>query len=129
MTVAKSGLKPRRCADANFSNRRICERPAPIRETFTVAYVFFYRFWLDERKIEIGPNFCFFLLQIDTGSFFAMKKLKKSDVIKHKQAAHVKAERDILSEADNEWVVKLFYSFQVRFGIFFCFFLRNFSFF
>ena len=26
--------------------------------------------------------------------------------------AHVKAERDILAEADNEWVVKLYYSFQ-----------------
>ena len=29
------------------------------------------------------------------------------------QVAHVKAERDILAEADNEWVVKLYYSFQV----------------
>ena len=29
--------------------------------------------------------------------------------------AHVKAERDILAEADNEWVVKLYYSFQVIF--------------
>ena len=32
----------------------------------------------------------------------------------HKMA-HVKAERDILAEADNEWVVKLYYSFQVSF--------------
>ena len=29
------------------------------------------------------------------------------------QIAHVKAERDILAEADTEWVVKLYYSFQV----------------
>ena len=29
--------------------------------------------------------------------------------------AHVKAERDILAEADNEWVVKLYYSFQASF--------------
>ena len=29
--------------------------------------------------------------------------------------AHVKAERDILAEADNEWIVKLYYSFQVNF--------------
>ena len=27
----------------------------------------------------------------------------------------MKAERDILAEADNEWVVKLYYSFQVSF--------------
>lgn len=29
------------------------------------------------------------------------------------QAAHVKAERDILAEADSNWIVKLYYSFQV----------------
>ena len=28
------------------------------------------------------------------------------------QVAHVRAERDILVEADHEWVVKMFYSFQ-----------------
>ena len=34
----------------------------------------------------------------------------------HHKVAHVKAERDILAEADNEWVVKLYYSFQVHFS-------------
>lgn len=29
-----------------------------------------------------------------------------------KQVAHVRAERDILVEADHTWVVKMFYSFQ-----------------
>lgn len=28
------------------------------------------------------------------------------------QVAHVRAERDILVEADHEWVVKMYYSFQ-----------------
>ena len=28
------------------------------------------------------------------------------------QIAHVRAERDILVEADHEWVVKMYYSFQ-----------------
>lgn len=28
------------------------------------------------------------------------------------QIAHVRAERDILSEADCEWVVKMYFSFQ-----------------
>jgi hypothetical protein len=28
------------------------------------------------------------------------------------QVAHVRAERDILVEADHQWVVKMFYSFQ-----------------
>uniref|UniRef100_A0A915J0I8 non-specific serine/threonine protein kinase n=1 Tax=Romanomermis culicivorax TaxID=13658 RepID=A0A915J0I8_ROMCU len=48
-----------------------------------------------------------------------MKTLRKSDVIRKNQAAHVKAERDILSEADNEWVVKLYYSFQNKDNLFF----------
>jgi hypothetical protein len=30
------------------------------------------------------------------------------------QVAHVKAERDVLVEANSEWVVKMFYSFQVQ---------------
>jgi len=38
--------------------------------------------------------------------------LRKLDVLKRDQVAHVRAERDILSELDNEWVVTLHYSFQ-----------------
>jgi len=49
----------------------------------------------------------------DNGALYAMKRLRKSDVLRNRQAAHVKAERDILAEADNEWIVRLFYSFQV----------------
>ena len=48
----------------------------------------------------------------DTGYLYAMKKLRKRDVLQKNQVAHVKAERDILAEADNEWVVKLYFSFQ-----------------
>lgn len=43
---------------------------------------------------------------------FAMKKIKKSQVYQENHMAHVMAERDILAEADNEWIVKLHYSFQ-----------------
>uniref|UniRef100_T1GZH9 non-specific serine/threonine protein kinase n=1 Tax=Megaselia scalaris TaxID=36166 RepID=T1GZH9_MEGSC len=49
-----------------------------------------------------------------TNHLYAMKTLRKADVLKRNQVAHVKAERDILAEADNEWVVKLYYSFQDR---------------
>ena len=48
----------------------------------------------------------------DSGALYAMKRLRKSDVLRNRQAAHVKAERDILAEADNEWIVRLSYSFQ-----------------
>jgi protein-serine/threonine kinase len=43
---------------------------------------------------------------------YAMKKLKKDEMLKKEQVAHVRAERDILASANNPWVVKLFYSFQ-----------------
>src|SRR5699024_4086104 len=42
----------------------------------------------------------------DVDVLYAMKTLRKVDVFKRNQVAHVKAERDILAEADNEWVVK-----------------------
>lgn len=48
----------------------------------------------------------------EDGKVYAMKQLRKRDVIERHQVAHVKAERDILAEADNEWVVRLYYSFQ-----------------
>lgn len=57
--------------------------------------------------------------KIDTNHFYAMKTLRKVDVLKRNQVAHVKAERDILAEADNEWVVKLYYSFQDKDNLYF----------
>ena len=36
----------------------------------------------------------------------------KHDKLFSLQVAHVRAERDILVEADHEWVVKMYYSFQ-----------------
>lgn len=57
--------------------------------------------------------------KIDTNQLYAMKTLRKADVLKRNQVAHVKAERDILAEADNEWVVKLYYSFQDNDNLYF----------
>lgn len=58
--------------------------------------------------------------KIDTSNhLYAMKTLRKADVLKRNQVAHVKAERDILAEADNEWVVKLYYSFQDKDNLYF----------
>lgn len=55
----------------------------------------------------------------DSSHLYAMKTLRKRDVLQRNQVAHVKAERDILAEADNEWVVKLYYSFQDRDNLYF----------
>ncbi|XP_045130442.1 serine/threonine-protein kinase Warts-like [Portunus trituberculatus] len=59
------------------------------------------------------------VLKVDTHRLYAMKTLRKADVLKRNQVAHVKAERDILAEADNEWVVKLYYSFQDKDNLYF----------
>lgn len=50
--------------------------------------------------------------KVDTGHIYAMKILRKADMVEKEQVAHVRAERDILVEADHQWVVKMFYSFQ-----------------
>jgi serine/threonine kinase 38 len=41
-----------------------------------------------------------------------MKILRKEDMLVREQVAHVRAERDVLVEADHTWTVKMFYSFQ-----------------
>ena len=55
----------------------------------------------------------------DSSHLYAMKTLRKRDVLQRNQVAHVKAERDILAEADNEWVVKLYFSFQDKDNLYF----------
>ena len=48
-----------------------------------------------------------------TGVVYAMKKLRKSDMVRRGQVDHVRAERNLLAEvADHESIVKLYYSFQ-----------------
>ena len=64
-------------------------------------------------KIGIGAfGEVWLVTKTDSKQLYAMKILQKSEVLKRNQVAHVKAERDILAEADNAWVVKLYYSFQ-----------------
>jgi len=48
----------------------------------------------------------------DTGQVYAMKVMKKTEMLKKNQVAHIRAERDVLALADNPWVVRLHFSFQ-----------------
>ncbi|XP_028122266.1 serine/threonine-protein kinase tricorner-like [Camellia sinensis] len=52
------------------------------------------------------------LLSITTGHVYAMKKLKKSEMLRRGQVEHVKAERNLLAEVDSNCIVKLYCSFQ-----------------
>jgi protein-serine/threonine kinase len=56
-----------------------------------------------------------------TGMLYAMKQLRKTDMLRKGQEGHVRAERDVLKGAalvgnpnGAEWIVRLFYSFQDR---------------
>ncbi|XP_027905272.1 serine/threonine-protein kinase tricorner-like [Vigna unguiculata] len=47
-----------------------------------------------------------------SGNIYAMKKLKKSEMLSRGQVEHVRAERNVLAEVASDCIVKLFYSFQ-----------------
>jgi protein-serine/threonine kinase len=49
-----------------------------------------------------------------TGSLYAMKRLRKADMLRKAQEGHVRAERDIMTQASgvSRWIVRLCYSFQ-----------------
>ena len=52
-------------------------------------------------------------------AMFAMKTLLKSHIVKTGKTPNVMAEKDILSEANNPWIVQLYYSFQDKKNVYF----------
>ena len=42
----------------------------------------------------------------------ALKKLRKAEMVRRGQVDHVKAERNVLAEVHNPYIVRLYYSFQ-----------------
>ncbi|KAJ0959804.1 hypothetical protein J5N97_000514 [Dioscorea zingiberensis] len=47
-----------------------------------------------------------------SGNIYAMKKLRKSEMLSRGQVEHVRAERNLLAEVASHCIVKLYYSFQ-----------------
>lgn len=56
-----------------------------------------------------------------SGDIYAMKSLRKSDMLKRQQEAHVKAERDLLCQASQvaDWIVRLIATFQDETSLYF----------
>ena len=54
----------------------------------------------------------------DTGHVYAMKILRKADMLEKEQVGHIRGKGDILGEADSLWVVKMFYSFQDKLNLY-----------
>ena len=52
--------------------------------------------------------------KILTSEYYAIKVLKKSDMISKNQVTNIKAERSILTQIDSPFVVKMFFSFQSK---------------
>jgi len=52
------------------------------------------------------------VLKKDNDQVYAMKTMRKKEMIDADHVKHIKAERDLLSVADNPWLVRLIYSFQ-----------------
>lgn len=48
----------------------------------------------------------------NTGEIFALKKMSKAEMLKKNQINHVRAERNVLVLAKNEWIIDLKLSFQ-----------------
>lgn len=48
----------------------------------------------------------------DNGEVVAIKKMKKMEMVNKNQVQHVKAEREVLVQAKNPWIVDLKYSFK-----------------
>lgn len=49
---------------------------------------------------------------IRTKEVYALKSMLKDNMISKNQVHHIRAERDILTESENAWIVTLYYSFQ-----------------
>lgn len=57
--------------------------------------------------------------KVDIKVLYVIKIFRKKDVLFRNQVVYVKAERDILVEVDNEWVVRLYYFFQDKDNLYF----------
>lgn len=49
-----------------------------------------------------------------TGRIFAMKVMRKDKVLAKNHSEYMRQERDILTDIDHPFIVKMHYSFQVR---------------
>jgi len=60
------------------------------------------------------------IVEKESNQLYAMKVIRKSEVIKKKQEGHIRAERDILASASHlEPIVKLYHSFQDKENLYF----------
>jgi len=52
------------------------------------------------------------VIEKESEQVYALKMMSKKEMIAKKQVSHIQAERNLLAAADNEWLVKMAFSFQ-----------------
>jgi serine/threonine-protein kinase LATS1/2 len=55
----------------------------------------------------------------ESRAVFAMKVIRKADILQANHVARVKAEREIMASADSDWIVRLYYSFHDQRNLYF----------
>lgn len=71
--------------------------------------------WLDVRKITVMFRSAVYLVRHkETRQRFALKKIKKANLVLRNQVEQVYAERDIMIFLDNPFVVSLYCSFETK---------------
>uniref|UniRef100_A0A4W5KZ87 non-specific serine/threonine protein kinase n=1 Tax=Hucho hucho TaxID=62062 RepID=A0A4W5KZ87_9TELE len=106
-----------RCLCARVSQQKVMRRSQHARKETEFLRLKRTRLGLDDfESLKVIGRGAFGEVRLvqkkDTGHIYAMKILRKADMLEKEQVAHIRAERDILVEADGAWVVKMFYSFQ-----------------
>lgn len=59
-------------------------------------------------RVELVQN------QTDASRSFALKQMKKSQIVETRQQQHIMSEKEIMVEANSEFIVKLFKTFKDR---------------
>uniref|UniRef100_H2YZ06 non-specific serine/threonine protein kinase n=1 Tax=Ciona savignyi TaxID=51511 RepID=H2YZ06_CIOSA len=104
-------LKRTRLGLGDFEMLKVIGRGAFGEVRYSAMYINTKFSLIDEMAVRL-------VQKKDTGHIYAMKMLRKKDMMDKEQVAHVRAERDILVEAENPWVVKMFYSFQDTYNLY-----------
>ena len=62
---------------------------------------------------------CVYAPRLPSGAVFAMKVLRKENVVKRKQVEHTKTERRVLGYTKHPFIVGLHYAFQTQDNLYF----------
>uniref|UniRef100_H2YZ03 non-specific serine/threonine protein kinase n=1 Tax=Ciona savignyi TaxID=51511 RepID=H2YZ03_CIOSA len=89
-------LKRTRLGLGDFEMLKVIGRGAFGEVRYSAMYINTKFSLIDEMAVRL-------VQKKDTGHIYAMKMLRKKDMMDKEQVAHVRAERDILVEAENPW--------------------------